>query len=247
MNKAHTPLQVEQLLKTFSAGETKVQVLKSVSLTAEEGDFIAIMGPSGSGKSTLLHCIAGLTPCDGGRILLDGENISACDDQQKTALRRQKIGFVFQAFNLLPNLNVQDNICLPLYADGKKPDQKCLRSIVERLGIADKLQRRPASLSGGEQQRVAIARALMISPSVILADEPTGSLDSMASQELCQQLQQFSEQDGKTILMVTHEPAVALWAKRVLVLLDGKITGEIPITPALKALELAGKYSRMVC
>ena len=247
MKTEQYPLQIEHLVKSFPAGGEQVSVLRDISLTARKGDFIAIMGPSGSGKSTLLHCIAGLTPCDAGRILIDGEETSHCNDLHMTALRRRKIGFIFQAFNLLPNLPVLDNICLPLFADGQKPDPKLLHELAERLGIADKLRRRPGSLSGGEQQRVAIARALLTSPSVILADEPTGSLDSVAGQELCQQLRQFCDQDGKTILMVTHEPAVALWAKKVIVLLDGKITGEIAVHPELKALELAAEYCRLVC
>ncbi len=245
-NKQH-PLLIEHLVKTFPAGQEQVAVLRDISLTARKGDFIAIMGPSGSGKSTLLHCIAGLTSCDSGRILLDGEQISHRNDLRMTALRRRKIGIIFQAFNLLPNLPVLDNICLPLFADGQKPDPELLRELVVRLGISDKLRRRPGSLSGGEQQRVAIARALLTSPSVILADEPTGSLDSIAGQELCKQLRQFCDQHGKTILMVTHEPAVALWAKKVIVLLDGKITGEIAVQPEMKALELAGEYCHLVC
>jgi len=245
-NELH-PLQIEHLVKSFTTGTQKTTVLRDISLTAQEGDFIAIMGPSGSGKSTLLHCIAGLTSCDSGRILVGGEEINCLNDLRMTALRRRKIGFVFQAFNLLPNLPVLDNICLPLFADGQKPDPELLHTLAERLGIADKLSRRPGTLSGGEQQRVAIARALLTSPSVILADEPTGSLDSVAGQELCQQLRQFCDQDGKTILMVTHEPAVALWAKKVIVLLDGKITGEITVQPEMKALDLAGEYCRFVC
>jgi putative ABC transport system ATP-binding protein len=247
MKNEQIPLQIENLVKTFPSGGQKVSALCDLSLTADESDFIAIMGPSGSGKSTLLHCVAGLTGADSGRILIDGEEISHRNDCRMTALRRRKIGFIFQAFNLLPNLPVLDNICLPIFADGQKPDQELLQKLVEQLGIADKLRRRPGSLSGGEQQRVAIARALLTSPSVILADEPTGSLDSVAGQELCRQLRQFCDQGKKTILMVTHEPAVALWAKKVVVLLDGKITGEIPIEPDTKALDLATEYCSMVC
>ena len=247
MKNEQVPLQVEELVKTFPSGGKRVPALGGLSLAADKGEFIAIMGPSGSGKSTLLHCIAGLTGADSGRVLIDGEEISHRNDCRITAMRRRKIGFIFQAFNLLPNLPVLDNICLPIFADGRKPDQELLQSLLERLGIADKVRRRPGSLSGGEQQRVAIARALLTSPSVILADEPTGSLDSIAGQELCQQLRQFCEQDKKTILMVTHEPAVALWAKKVIVLLDGKITGEIQVKPNMQALDLATEYCALVC
>ena len=247
MSLLPSPLVITDLVKSFRQGVLPVPVLLGASLTANRGEFVALMGPSGSGKSTLLHCIAGLTGHDSGTIYLNGELISSLSDYRLTNIRRKQLGFIFQSFNLLPNLTVRDNICLPLLAAGEKIDREFLRSIVERLGLTDKLSRRPGDLSGGEQQRVAIARALLPRPAVILADEPTGSLDSHAGQELCRQLKQCCVEEQQTILVVTHEAAVALWAQRVLVLLDGKIVGEFPVTPKMSALELATRYNELLC
>jgi putative ABC transport system ATP-binding protein len=241
------PLVIRNLVKSFRQGAVSVPVLSGVTFTARRAEFIALMGPSGSGKSTLLHCIAGLTGHDSGQIYLNDELVSGLSDRRLTEIRRKQLGFIFQSFNLLPNLNVRDNICLPILAAGAKVDEAFLQSIVERLGIADKLSRRPSDLSGGEQQRVAIARALLPRPALILADEPTGSLDSHSGQELCQQLQRCCADEQQTILLVTHEAAVALWAQRVLVLLDGAIVGEFPVTPELNALDLAAKYNELIC
>lgn len=239
-------LHIEKLVKTFAAGNQRIQALRGLSMQAEQGDFIAIMGPSGSGKSTLLHCIAGLCQADAGKIYLDGRLLANNNDRQMSALRRRKIGVIFQSFNLLPNLNIGDNICLPLYADGKKVERDKLHSLVERLGIADKLKRRPASLSGGEQQRAAIARALLCEPSLILADEPTGSLDSIAGNQFCELLRRLCEEEKRSILLVTHEPAVAVWAKKVLVLHDGQQVGELELPEQMPAAELAAAYSKMI-
>ncbi|MDD3695569.1 MAG: ABC transporter ATP-binding protein [Lentisphaeria bacterium] len=239
-------LHIEKLVKTFAAGNQRIQALRGLSMQAEQGDFIAIMGPSGSGKSTLLHCIAGLCQADAGKIYLDGKLLANNNDRQMSALRRRKIGVIFQSFNLLPNLNIGDNICLPLYADGKKVERDKLHSLVERLGIADKLKRRPASLSGGEQQRAAIARALLCEPSLILADEPTGSLDSIAGNQFCELLRRLCEEEKRSILLVTHEPAVAVWAKKVLVLHDGQQVGELELPEQMPAAELAAAYSKMI-
>ena len=245
MQAEKTLLNIDSLVKSYPSGSGRVEVLKSLSMKVNEGELIAIMGPSGSGKSTLLHCIAGLTELDSGEIMLDNEDISKFNDSAKTALRREKIGLIFQSFNLLANLSVKDNICLPIYANGKKPDMKLLEEICQSLEISDKLQRYPSSLSGGEQQRVAIARVFMLEPRLILADEPTGSLDSVTGQALCKQLKNYSKKLQKTILLITHEPAVALWADKVLVLLDGKITGSFTVEPEMQAKDLSAKYCQL--
>ncbi len=217
------PLVVENLSKDYVQSNQPHRVLNQFSLTAQQGEFIAIMGPSGSGKSTCLHLVAGLASPTEGKIEIDGDDISHFSDQKLTALRRTKIGFIFQSFNLISTLSVQDNILLPMLSAGLTPDMNRLLSIVNHLGIADKLNRYPHSLSGGEQQRVAIARALLPQPSIILADEPTGSLDTVSGQQLCKLLVQFCKDESCTILMVTHEPSVAMWAHKTLVLRDGKL------------------------
>ncbi len=240
------PLALENVQKRFRQGGLDVLALKGISLTVSGGDFVAIMGPSGSGKSTLLHVIAGLTDATAGRVLVHGQDLARLPDRRLTALRRRQIGVVFQAFNLIPTLSVRDNIALPVLADGRPCDHDRLQRLAILLGIADKLDRRPGKLSGGEQQRVAIARALLPAPAIILADEPTGSLDSDAGQNLCQLLRLCCEQEHQTILLVTHEPSVAAWARRTLVLKDGQLHGELAANSQNNPQALAAAYQDII-
>jgi putative ABC transport system ATP-binding protein len=218
------PLVVEHATKRFRQGEVNIEALKSVSLTINRGEFVAVMGASGSGKSTLLHVMAGLTKPDQGRILVDGQDLAAMSDRRLTCFRRRHIGLVFQAFNLISTLTAEDNILLPLLAGGHKDSGNGqIDGLLARLDLVQRRHHRPDALSGGEQQRVAIARALVSDPSIILADEPTGSLDSVSGQNICRLLQELCREQNRTIVLVTHEPAVAVWAQRVIVLRDGKI------------------------
>ena len=237
------PLSARNLTKRFRQGNHVVEALCDVSLTIERGSFVAIMGPSGSGKSTLMHLMAGLTRPDGGQILVDGQDISNLSDGRLTRFRREKIGLVFQAFNLIPTLTAEDNITLPLFASGRKLDQQdALENLLDRLGIAARRGHRPDALSGGEQQRVAIARALMTDPAIVLADEPTGSLDTATGRGICQILSDLCREQQRTIVVVTHEPAVAIWANRVIVLKDGRLVDDFETAPFNDALALATHY-----
>lgn len=212
-----------------------------------DGEFVAIMGASGSGKSTLLHVMAGLTSADAGQVFVDGAELSGMPDGQLTQFRRRKIGLVFQAFNLIPSLTAEQNITLPLLADGQTAGlEDRLQPLVERLGLAQRRQHRPDALSGGEQQRVAIARALITNPAVVLADEPTGSLDSVSGQTICRLLQELCEEQKRTIVVVTHEPAVARWAKRVVVMRDGQILTEFATAEFGNPHALAAHYQDIV-
>lgn len=216
-------LQISNLTKSFPQGNEMKEVLHSISLNVERGEFIAVMGPSGSGKSTFLHLIAGLISPDSGDIVIDGVNISTLDDNELTKMRRRKIGFIFQSYNLLPSLTVRENIVLPVLADGKDVDSKELEQLLDVLEIGDKQHRYPLNLSGGEQQRVAIARALLQKPSLILADEPTGSLDSVSGQHFCKLLSDIRKKINCAIILVTHEKDIADWANHILILKDGII------------------------
>ena len=208
---------------------------------------MAVIARSGSGKSTLLHVMAGLTRPDEGRILVDGEDLSTMPDYQLTLFRRRRIGLVFQAFNLIPTLTAQDNVLLPLLADGRARDAEGrLQDLFQRLGLAQRRHHRPDALSGGEQQRVAIARAIIGDPSIILADEPTGSLDSVTGQSICQLLQELCQEQGRTIVVVTHEPAVAVWAQRIVVLKDGQVLTEFPTQQFRDVHALAAHYQDIV-
>jgi putative ABC transport system ATP-binding protein len=221
-------IQTKTLTKIYGAGETAVTALDHVNLSVEEGEFVAVMGPSGCGKSTLLHLIGGLDRPSAGRVLLNGQDLAALDDDRVTALRRRKVGLVFQFYNLIPVLTAVENAALPLTLDGVKPEEAQQRSTewLSRLGLQDRLHNRPDQLSGGQQQRVAIARALVAEPALILADEPTGNLDSRAGDEIAGLLKQISEQWGRTILMVTHDPRIAAYADRIVFLKDGRIVDE---------------------
>jgi putative ABC transport system ATP-binding protein len=213
--------------KTYGRGDTAVTALDDVTLGFPAGEFTAIMGPSGSGKSTLMHCLAGLDPLTTGQVFLGDTDLSTLSDQALTRLRRERVGFVFQSFNLLPTLTAAENIVLPLKLAGTAPDQAWIDQIVTTVGLADRLEHRPAELSGGQQQRVAVARALATRPDVIFADEPTGNLDSAAGAELLGFLRRAVDEFGQTVVMVTHDPFAASEADAVVLLADGRVVDRI--------------------
>ncbi|RSM76767.1 ABC transporter ATP-binding protein [Kibdelosporangium aridum] len=217
----------KSLTKTYGTGDTAVSALRGVTVEFPAGTFTAIMGPSGSGKSTLMHCLAGLDRADDGEVYVGGEEITALPDRELTKVRRDRIGFVFQSFNLVPTLTALQNILLPLDLAGRKADRDRLDSVVRSLGIYDRLHHRPGELSGGQQQRVAIARALVTRPDVLFADEPTGALDSTTASTLLSFLRASCRDLGQTIVMVTHDPIAASFADRALVLSDGRIVDDI--------------------
>ncbi|WBP91545.1 ABC transporter ATP-binding protein [Kitasatospora cathayae] len=215
--------RAEGLTKAYGSGETRVVALDSVDVSVERGEFVAIMGPSGSGKSTLMHCLAGLDTATGGQIFIGETEITGLKDKKLTQLRRDKIGFIFQAFNLLPALTALENITLPMDIAGRKPEQAWVDKVIDTVGLAGRLKHRPTELSGGQQQRVACARALASKPEIIFADEPTGNLDSRAGAEVLGFLRGSVDDLGQTIVMVTHDPVAASYADRVLFLADGRI------------------------
>lgn len=227
MNTVSFPaVQMMDLHKTFRTGERTTEALRGVSAEVKQGEFLAVMGASGSGKSTLLHLIAGLTPADSGEIRVGEESPLMLSDAARTCFRRRKIGIIFQSFNLISTLTVEDNILLPLLAESSvavKSARPRLEKLLERLGLTAMRGSYPGSLSGGEQQRVAIARALIANPELILADEPTGSLDSVNGERVCSLLREVTREQSKTVILVTHEPAVGKWADRILILRDGMI------------------------
>ncbi|HEY5815902.1 MAG TPA: ABC transporter ATP-binding protein [Solirubrobacterales bacterium] len=214
--------------RRFGEGEAAVDALVDVSTGFERGRFTAIMGPSGSGKSTLMHILAGLDNPTSGTVELDGEEITGLDDGALTKLRRDKLGFVFQFFNLLPVLTAEENLVLPLSIAGRKPDAEWLEQLIRKVGLEDRRSHRPSELSGGQQQRVAVARALVSKPAVVFADEPTGNLDSKASEEVLRLLRGAVDDFGQTVIMVTHDPAAAAHADRLIVLRDGRIESDGP-------------------
>jgi putative ABC transport system ATP-binding protein len=220
-----SPLVVENVTKQFRQGDRAVVALAGISLEVRQGQFLAIMGASGSGKSTLLHLMAGLATADGGRVLVNGTDLTDMNDNKLTLFRRRNIGLVFQSFNLIPTLSAEENVMLPLMLDGRNGElgSKKVDDLLRSLGLSDRRRHRPDAMSGGEQQRVAIGRALVTDPAVILADEPTGNLDSANSHAVCELLRDLSTTQGKTIVMVTHEPTVAAYAREVAVLKDGKL------------------------
>ncbi|MCD0481793.1 ABC transporter ATP-binding protein [Streptacidiphilus sp. ASG 303] len=231
------------MTKAYGTGETRVTALDAVDVDIARGRFTAIMGPSGSGKSTLMHCLAGLDSVTSGRILIGDTEITGLKDRQLTRLRRDKIGFIFQAFNLLPTLNALENITLPMDIAGRRPDRAWLDQVVETVGLADRLRHRPAQLSGGQQQRVAVARALASRPEIIFGDEPTGNLDSRAGAEVLTFLRRSVDELGQTIVMVTHDPVAAGYADRVLFLADGRIVDEMADPTADAVLERMLRFS----
>lgn len=216
-------LKTENLKKQYGTGETAVHALAGVDLTIENGEFVAIVGTSGSGKSTLLHMLGGLDRATSGKVYVDGKDLFALKDEELTIFRRRKIGFVFQSFNLVPVLSVYENIVLPLQLDGKRVDEAFVSQIVEALGLSEKLQVLPNQLSGGQQQRVAIARALAAKPAIILADEPTGNLDSRTSQDVMGLLKTTGSRFAQTIVMITHNEEIAQLADRIIRIEDGRI------------------------
>ena len=220
-----TILETRKLQKIYGSGETLVKALDNVDLQIENGEFVAIVGTSGSGKSTLLHMLGGLDRPTSGEVYVDGKNIFSLKDEELTIFRRRKIGFVFQQYNLIPTMNVYENIVLPIGLDGNKPDETYVNQIIETLGLKNKLQNLSNHLSGGQQQRVAIARALAGKPSIILADEPTGNLDSKTSQDVLGLLKVTSERFKQTMVMITHNEEIAQLADRIIRIEDGKIVG----------------------
>ena len=219
-----TILQTKDLRKIYGAGDTEVRALDGVNLTVEKGEFVAVVGTSGSGKSTLLHMLGGLDRPTSGTVTVDGREIFALKDEELTIFRRRKIGFVFQNYNLVPVLNVYENIVLPIQLDGRAEDRGYVDQIIETLGLERKLRNLPNNLSGGQQQRVAIARALAAKPAILLADEPTGNLDSKTSQDVMGLLKVTSQRFAQTIVMITHNEEIAQMADRIVRIEDGRIT-----------------------
>jgi len=228
--------------KSYGKGDTAVTALAGVSLDVATGHLTAVMGPSGSGKSTLMHCLAGLDTVDAGSIEIGGTQVVGLGDKQLTALRRDRVGFVFQQYNLLPTLTAAENISLPLDIAGKKPDPAWMAEVVAAVGLADRLHHRPAELSGGQQQRVACARALVTRPDVVFADEPTGNLDSRAGAEVLAFLQRSARELGQTIVVVTHDPVAAAYADRVVFMADGLLVDEMDAPTAKKVLDRMKRF-----
>ncbi|MFN0090696.1 MAG: ABC transporter ATP-binding protein [Acidimicrobiales bacterium] len=216
-----------QATKTYGRGDATVVALDGVDVDFERGRFSAIMGPSGSGKSTLMHCMAGLDELTSGRVYIGGVDLSELSERKLTELRRDNVGFIFQAYNLVPTLNAWENITLPQALAGRKPDKAWVDQVVQTVGLGDRLTHRPSELSGGQQQRVAVARALASRPQIIFADEPTGNLDSTTGAEILAFMRRAVRELGQTIVMVTHDPVAASYADRVVFLKDGRIVGEL--------------------
>jgi putative ABC transport system ATP-binding protein len=240
-------VQTENLTRIYGSGETAVTALDRVNLSVNEGEFLAVMGPSGCGKSTLLHLIGGLDRPTEGRVLLAGQDLTQLDDDSLTLLRRRKIGFVFQFFNLIPVLTALENVALPLLLDGVPAKEARQRAVewLERMGLGERLHHRPDQLSAGQQQRVAIARAMVTEPALILADEPTGNLDTRAGDDIANLLRQTVNQWGRTVLMVTHDPRIAAYADRIVFLKDGRIVDETLLTGNGDQQEAQALHERM--
>ncbi len=237
MNADNTAARVENASKVYGSGQTAVTALDHLDLAFERGRFTAIMGPSGSGKSTLLHCIAGLDDLTEGSSYIGSTRLGDLRDKQLTLLRREKVGFIFQAFNLIPTLDAAENITLPVDIAGRDADRAWFDQVVATVGLGDRLRHRPSELSGGQQQRVAAARALVSRPEIIFADEPSGNLDSRAGAELLAFMRRAVDEFGQTIVMVTHDPNAAAYADRVVFLADGKYSGELADPSAVQILD----------
>ena len=229
--------RADDVTKIYGEGSTRVVALDHVSVNLSKRQFTAIMGPSGSGKSTLMHCLAGLDSVTEGTIYLGEINVTALDDKALTILRRDRVGFVFQSFNLVPTLTALENIRLPLDLAGRSPDQPWLDTVIDTIGLRDRLSHRPGELSGGQQQRVACARAMASRPDVIFADEPTGNLDSKSSAEVLSFLRKSVDETGQTVVMVTHDPAAAAFADRAVFLGDGRIVDDLDRPTAARVLD----------
>jgi putative ABC transport system ATP-binding protein len=239
---AQVAARTESVSKTYGSGDTRVIALNEITVDIPRGRFTAIMGPSGSGKSTLMHCMAGLDVVSSGRVYVGGIELSSLDDRRLTRLRRDKVGFVFQTFNLVPTLTALENITLPARIAGRRPDQGWLDTVVDTVGLRDRLGHRPSQLSGGQQQRVACARALASRPEIIFADEPTGNLDSRAGAEVLSLLQDAVRREGQTVVMVTHDPVAAAHADQVLFLGDGRIVDRMAGPSAAKVLDRMKRF-----
>ena len=238
---AITAASAQRATKVYGGGETTVTALADVTLELPAGQFTAIMGPSGSGKSTLMHCLAGLDTLTTGQVFIGTTDLAALSDRERTILRRDRLGFVFQSFNLMPTLTAEENITLPADLAGRTPDPAWLETVVAKLNIGDRLRHRPSELSGGQQQRVAVGRALISQPEVVFADEPTGALDSKASAELLRFLRSVVDDLGQTVVMVTHDPGAAAYADRVVFLADGAIVEELVDPTKERVLEIMGR------
>ena len=217
-------LEIKNLCKVYGTGETKVEALKNVTFDVEQGEFAAIVGPSGSGKSTLLHILGGVDSPTSGEVIISGTDISKLDETKLAIFRRRQIGLIYQFYNLIPILNVEENMTLPILLDGRKPDKALFSDLVEKLGLSSRLTHLPNQLSGGQQQRVSIGRALMNHPALLLADEPTGNLDSENSKEIVSLLRKFNKETKQTVIIITHDERIALSADRVITIEDGRIT-----------------------
>jgi putative ABC transport system ATP-binding protein len=227
VRRAALAARAEQATKRYGQGDTTVTALHGVTVGFEAGAFTAIMGPSGSGKSTLLHCLAGLDTLTSGRVYVGGVELGGLNEKRLTLLRRERIGFIFQAYNLVGTLTAEENITLPLRLAGRKPDADWLREVVDTVGLGDRLHHRPSELSGGQQQRVAVCRALATQPEIVFADEPTGNLDSRVGAEILGFMRAAVDALGQTIVMVTHDPVAASYASRIVFLADGRIVDEM--------------------
>ena len=217
-------LEIKNLCKVYGEGETRVDALKNISFDVDQGEFVAVVGPSGSGKSTLLHILGGVDVPTSGVVRIAGCDIGKLDENKLAIFRRRQIGLIYQFYNLIPILNVEENLTLPILLDGKKPDQKLLEDLVEKLRLSERRSHLPNQLSGGQQQRVSIGRALMNHPALLLADEPTGNLDTENSKEIIALLRKFNRENNQTVIIITHDERIALAADRVITIEDGRIT-----------------------
>ena len=217
-------LEIKNLCKVYGEGETRVDALKNISFDVDQGEFVAVVGPSGSGKSTLLHILGGVDIPTSGVVRIAGTDIGKLDENKLAIFRRRQIGLIYQFYNLIPILNVEENLTLPILLDGKKPEQKLLEDLVEKLGLSERRSHLPNQLSGGQQQRVSIGRALMNHPALLLADEPTGNLDTENSKEIIALLRKFNRENNQTVIIITHDERIALAADRVITIEDGRIT-----------------------
>lgn len=237
-------ISVTRLKRSFKSGSEDIAVLKDISLTVNQGEFVAVMGASGSGKSTLLNVLGGLLPPDSGTVTVDGLDLGSMSDAALTVYRRDRVGFIFQMFNLVGTLNVEENILLPSLAGGKKVASSTLDAMIEKVGLSHRRHAMPDTLSGGEQQRVAIARALVSGPALVLADEPTGNLDSENTRLMGDLFRDLHRTQGCAFVLVTHAPDVAIWADRVIVLKDGRIVDDRPTAEFAGPVELSSFYER---
>lgn len=217
-------LEVQHISKTYGKGETKVNALNDISFSVEQGEFVAIIGPSGSGKSTLLHILGGVDTPSSGNVIINGVNIATLNETALAIFRRRQIGLIYQFYNLIPILTVEENLTLPLLLDGRKPDKRQIEELIRTLGLEKRIKHLPNQLSGGQQQRVSIGRALVNNPALLLADEPTGNLDSENSREIISLLRKFNKEHKQTVIIITHDERIAVSADRVIAIEDGRIT-----------------------